>query len=65
VVIVCPVPGERVGKLYLPVGATDFAGRKAHDLTYTSCRQSGREKRFWWRIDGLLGRKERDGSICR
>src|SRR5215471_10435913 len=32
---VCPVTGQRVGKLYLPVGATDFAGRKAHDLTYT------------------------------
>jgi YD repeat-containing protein len=30
---VCPVTGERVGKLYLPEGATDFAGRKAHDLT--------------------------------
>jgi hypothetical protein len=32
---VCPVTGKRVGKLYLPVGATGFAGRKAHDLTYT------------------------------
>jgi hypothetical protein len=29
---ICPVTGERVGKLYLPDGATHFAGRKAHDL---------------------------------
>jgi hypothetical protein len=54
----CPVTGKRVGKLYLPDGATDFAGRKAHDLTYTSCRESGRDKRFWRRIDKLLGRNE-------
>ena len=55
---VCPVTGTRVGKLYLPVGATDFAGRKAHNLTYTSCRESGREKRLWRRIDKRLGRNE-------
>jgi hypothetical protein len=55
---ICPVTGERVGKLYLPVGATDFAGRKAHDLTYISCRESGRENRLWRRIDKLLGRNE-------
>jgi hypothetical protein len=55
---ICPVTGKRVGKLYLPVGATDFAGRKAHDLTYTSCRESGREKRLWRRIDKRLGRNE-------
>jgi hypothetical protein len=55
---ICPVTGERVGKLYLPDGAIEFAGRKAYDLTYTSCRESGREKRLWRRIDRLLGRNE-------
>jgi hypothetical protein len=54
----CPVTGERIGKLYLPLNASHFAGRKAHDLTYTSCQQSGREKRMWRRIDRLLGRNE-------
>ena len=59
---VCPVTGKRVGKLYLPEGATHFAGRKAHDLTYTSCQQSHRSDRLWRRIDKLLSRNETVGS---
>jgi hypothetical protein len=51
---VCPVTGKRVGKLYLPDGATHFAGRQAHDLTYRSCQESGRDKRFWRKIAKLL-----------
>ena len=47
---ICPVTGKRVGKLYLPAGATHFVGRQAHDLTYTSCQKSGRDKRFWRKI---------------
>jgi hypothetical protein len=43
----CPVKGIRVGKLYLPPGATRFASRQAHDLTYKSCQQSGQSSRFW------------------
>jgi hypothetical protein len=54
----CPATGERVGKLYLPPGATRFASRRAHDLTYTSCQESGRDKRFWRRIDSLFGKNE-------
>jgi hypothetical protein len=46
--------GTRVGKLYFPAGATHFAGRQAHDLTYTSCQESGRDKRFWQKIAKLL-----------
>jgi hypothetical protein len=34
----CPC-GRRVGKLYLPGGATRFACRHCHGLTYTSCQQ--------------------------
>jgi len=64
---VCPVTGERVEKLYLPLDAAHFAGRKAHDLTYTSCQQSGREKRLWRRVDKLLGRKDQRATVqnCR
>ena len=51
---ICPVTGKRVGKLYLPDGATHFAGRQAHDLTYTSCQESGREKRFWRKMAKVL-----------
>jgi hypothetical protein len=51
---VCPVTGARVGKLYLPAGTTHFAGRQAHDLTYTSCQESGRDKRFWQKMAKLL-----------
>jgi len=52
---ICPVTGKRVGKLYLPAGATHFAGRQAHDLTYRSCQERGGEKRFWRKIAKLLG----------
>jgi hypothetical protein len=51
-----PATGRRVGKLYLPAGATDFVGRQAHDLTYTSCQESGLEKRFSPKLDKLFGR---------
>jgi hypothetical protein len=51
----CPGTGERVGKLYLPPAATQFAGRRAHDLTYTSYQESGRDKRFRRKIAKLLG----------
>ena len=33
---------RRVGKLYLPRGCRVFACRHCYDLTYTSCRESGR-----------------------
>ena len=31
---VCPSTGERVGRLHLPPGATEFLSRRAHGLTY-------------------------------
>jgi hypothetical protein len=31
---ICPVTGERVGRLHLPPGASQFASRQAHGLTY-------------------------------
>jgi hypothetical protein len=42
---ICPVKKIRVSKLYLPPGATQFASRKAHDLTYRSVQESGWRKR--------------------
>jgi hypothetical protein len=53
---ICPVTGRRVGKLYLPAGATHFAGRQAHNLAYTSCQERGRDERFWRKMAKLLGR---------
>jgi hypothetical protein len=50
--------GHRVGKLYLPPSATRFASRRVHDLTYASCQESGRDKRFRRKIAKLLGRSE-------
>jgi hypothetical protein len=43
----CPLLNIRAGKLYLPPGARMFASRLAHELTYTSCRQSGASERLW------------------
>jgi len=55
----CPIEKIRVAKLYLPPGATKFASRQAHDLTYRSCQESGsreRSDRFWRRMASRLGR---------
>jgi hypothetical protein len=55
---ICPIKKIRVGKLYLPPGATQFGSRKAHDLTYTSCRESGSRQRsigFFRRMARRLG----------
>jgi hypothetical protein len=54
----CPAKGIRVGKLYLPPAATHFASRRAHDLTYKSCQQSGQSNRFWRTLARDLGRDE-------
>jgi len=39
---ICPDTGERVGKLYLAGRPPYFASRKAHNLTYRSCQDSGK-----------------------
>lgn len=55
----CPLKGIRAAKLYLPPGATQFASRQAHDLTYRSCQESGWRKRsdkFCRRLARRLGR---------
>ncbi len=44
--MICPVRGERVGKLYLPNGGDIFAGRKAWRLGYRSQRVASRDKVF-------------------
>jgi len=55
---ICPITKSRVGKLYLPPGATQFGSRKAHDLTYRSCQESGsreRSERFRRKVALRLG----------
>ena len=42
--MLCPVRGERIGKLYLPAGGDIFAGRKAWRLGYRSQRVSSRDR---------------------
>jgi hypothetical protein len=54
----CPVRDIRVEKLYLPPAAIHFASRQAHDLTYTSCQQSGQFNRFCRTLARTLGRDE-------
>jgi hypothetical protein len=55
---ICPIKKIRVSKVYLPPGATQFASRKAHSLTYRSSQESGRRERsekFWRRVAQRLG----------
>ncbi|WP_282608418.1 hypothetical protein [Pelagibius sp. Alg239-R121] len=39
---ICPDSGERAGKLFLAGSPPYFASRKAHNLTYRSCQDSGK-----------------------
>ena len=58
---VCPIvrrdgtPPRRVAKLHLPRGARYFASRRAYDLTYTSCRESGQFRRLYASIAAEVG----------
>jgi hypothetical protein len=54
----CPLKGIRAAKLYLPPGATSFASRRAYDLTYTSCQESGSVDRLCRKLARRLGRDE-------
>jgi len=60
---ICPIKKIRVAKLYLPPGATQFGSRKAHDLTYASCRAKAireRSERFWRRVARRQGVHHRE-----
>jgi hypothetical protein len=56
----CPVSGVRAGKLYLPPREIHFASRQAHQLTYTSCQNSGERDRFLRSLARQLGRDENE-----
>ena len=43
----CPRCNRRAGILYLPGWAYEFACRRCHDLTYTSCQESGANQAMW------------------
>ena len=55
--LLCPVSGERTRCLYLPVGATKFASRAVHGLSYRSQSESAfwRSVRQAQKIRALLG----------
>ena len=48
-------PPRRVAKLHLPRGARYFGSRRAYDLTYTSCRESGQFRRLYNSIAAEVG----------
>jgi hypothetical protein len=52
---ICPVTGERVGRLYLPPGASQFASRRAHGLAY-ACQTESISARAARRRRKLLAR---------
>jgi hypothetical protein len=52
---ICPVTGERVGRLYLPPGASQFASRRAHGLAY-ACQTESINERAARRRRKLLAR---------
>lgn len=54
----CPLRSIRAAKLYLLPGATSFASRRAYDLTYTSCQESGSVDRLCRKLARRLGRDE-------
>ena len=55
--MLCPVNGQRVGKLYLPPGGDIFASRKAWRLGYQSQRDAPRDRVFerLFRLQKKLG----------
>jgi hypothetical protein len=58
---VCPLVkngwdcGRRVGKLFLPPGGRYFGCRHCHDLTYTSCQESGKFRGLYRKLAASTG----------
>jgi hypothetical protein len=42
--MLCPISGDRVGKLYMPIGGDKFASRQVWRLTYRSQRIAARDR---------------------
>jgi hypothetical protein len=57
---VCPVTGEWKAKLYLPPGGAQFVSREGGDLTYLSCRESGRYRTLLAKLAKRMGADEAD-----
>ena len=55
--MLCPVNGDRIGKLYLPSGGDIFAGRRAWRIAYQSQRITERDRVFeaLFRLQRKLG----------
>jgi hypothetical protein len=58
---ICPLvrrdggPPRRVAKLYLPPGGKYFGSREGYGLTYTSCQESGKNRKFWTTLAADMG----------
>ena len=58
---ICPLvrrdggPPRRVAKLYLPPGSRYFGSREGHELTYTSCRESGKFRGLFRLVAAEMG----------
>jgi hypothetical protein len=58
---ICPLvrrdggPPRRVAKLYLPPGGKYFGSRESHGLTYRSCQESGKNRKFWATLAADMG----------
>jgi hypothetical protein len=61
---ICPLvrrdggPLRRVAKLYLPPGSRYFGSREGHELTYTSCRESGKFRGLFRHLAADMGTDE-------
>ena len=66
----CPIvrrdgkPPRRVAKLHLPRGARYFGSRRAYDLTYTSCRESGQFRSLFARMGADVLDRVRSVKAC-
>ena len=58
---ICPLvrrdggPPRRVAKLYLPPGGKYFGSRESYGLTYTSCQESGKNRKFSTTLAAEMG----------
>jgi hypothetical protein len=55
---VCPATGRWTTKLYLPPGGVQWVSREGGDLTYMSCRESGRFRALHAKLANRMGLDE-------
>ena len=48
-----------MAKLYLPPGRKYFGSREGYGLTYRSCQESGKDRRFYGALAAEMGMDEK------